>query len=105
LNLDLVLTPLLTFIPSGTVRKWLDVLAGAQSTDVRQTARLHRHVLDVVEGSEGGTGAARGKAFAERRRRALGRVPPELRQTVEEIANQIAAKRRKHRSASGRRKE
>jgi hypothetical protein len=76
--------------PAGLERV-LPTLAASQDPEVAETARLFRLVSNVVAAELGGKP---GQA-----RRSLARVPPELRQTVSEYADQIVAAQRKSKAS------
>lgn len=101
------LRELLTHFHPGVVRTWIESLSACETNkEVAETAKLYLFVLEALAASEQKSAPDRGKGPAARLRRALGRVPPELRKTVEEIAEKIRAKRRAQSAltAKGRRK-
>jgi TolA-binding protein len=93
--LDDTLRKLIAIFRLELVRTWIESLEACErSKEVSETARLYRFVLDALAATEQSTPADRGKGPAARLRKALGRVPPELRATVKEIAEKIREERR-----------
>lgn len=84
---------LLPHYPLLTIESWIDTLENAGG-EIGEKASLYRFVLNVVKAGEPSSGKESKKGPAERIRKALARVPPELRQTVEEMAESIRKKRR-----------
>lgn len=85
-------------------RKWIQTwtaLLSIHYPDAAETARLYRLVVEVLEAGDGG-GAREGRSAA-RQRRALARVPPELRRSVEELVAQAKESHRRSREPRGRR--
>lgn len=73
----------------GVVRGLLEWLAAIEDLELAETARLYRLVLDVVETVEAAQEGESQEHRPPRMRFALARVPPELRKTVEELAESI----------------
>ncbi|MHC9538602.1 MAG: tetratricopeptide repeat protein [Vulcanimicrobiota bacterium] len=84
---------LLPSFPLLTIERWIDTLESAGGK-IGEKASLYRFVLNVVKAGEPSSGKESKKGPAERIRKALARVPPELRQTVEEMAESIRKERR-----------
>lgn len=80
--------------PPEVVRGLLERLAAIEDLELAETARLYRLVLDVVEAVETSHEGEIGERRPSKMRFALARVPPELRKTVEELAESILATRR-----------
>jgi len=74
---------------AGKVRSLLEKLVTIEDHELSETARLYQLVLDVVEASEASAGERREGGRPPRVRFALARVPPEVRKTVEELAESI----------------
>ncbi len=72
-----------------TYRKLVDYLKAIEAQDVKEQAPLHGHVLTALEATQPRRGSRGKKGPAARLREALGRVPPELRDNVREIAEVI----------------
>ena len=89
-NLSPLLEYMLSCLDLGWSRKWIDILTGGESK-TNETLVPYRFVLEVLEASSSATGP-KGR---EHYRRALARVPPELRQSVGEIAEKIRERRPK----------
>ncbi|HEV2854337.1 MAG TPA: ATP-binding protein [Thermoanaerobaculia bacterium] len=84
-----ILESVFIFFDLRWARKWIDTLVASGASE---TATLYSFVLEVLE-----TGSpATGRQGRERFRRVLARVPPELRQTVGEIAEKVRESRRKY---------
>jgi tetratricopeptide (TPR) repeat protein len=81
-------------LPLPEVRQLLDELAQHANPEVNDMARLHRFVLDVLEAQEAPRGRTK-LSPAIRKRRALARVPAELRAVVAEKADIVRKERKK----------
>jgi tetratricopeptide (TPR) repeat protein len=94
-EVDSAIENLLRFLAPARVRAWLEPVSCADSTQpTREEASRWLHVTNVLEALLPAEGADRRLGAAERRSRALGRVPSELRDTVLDAAERIAASRR-----------
>jgi DNA polymerase III delta prime subunit len=74
--------------PLLTTRKWLNVLETSQVREVLETAKIYRLVVEALGAIEP-TSVTRHQKTTARIRRALARVPPELRQSVKEAVDEI----------------
>jgi ATP/maltotriose-dependent transcriptional regulator MalT len=93
-QVDDLLKAALGRLPLPDVRQLLGELSHHANPEVSDMARLHRFVLDVLEAQE----APRGRTKlnpSTRKRRALARVPAELRAVVAEKADIVRKERRK----------
>jgi hypothetical protein len=93
-QVEALLKPVLCRLPLPEVRQLLDELLQRADPEVNDMARLYRFVLDVLEAQE----APRGRTklnLSTRKRRALARVPAELRAVVAEKADIVRKERRK----------
>ncbi|MBI4699883.1 MAG: tetratricopeptide repeat protein, partial [Deltaproteobacteria bacterium] len=79
---------LLVGLPTSEARSAVKQLAQSGDQSVSELARLHLLVVGVLE-AEQGSGRAKGSRAA-RRKRALARVPVELRATVADAARRVA---------------
>jgi hypothetical protein len=86
---------LLSRFPLDKTRLWLDKIATSKvNPKAAETAIFNLFVLDALEAAELVQTGQSSNGPAARVRRALARVPPELRQTVKDVANQIQKNRR-----------
>ncbi len=88
--------------PGEAIRTYRDLLThleASRAPELREQALPHRHVLTALEAAQPRRGAHGKKGPAARLREALGQVPPELRETVREIAEVILFGRRTEESS------
>jgi hypothetical protein len=89
-----LLKAVLERLPLPEVRQILDELSHHGNPEMNDMARLHSFVLDVLEAQEAMRGMNK-LSPAIRKRRALARVPAELRAVVAEKAEILREERKK----------
>jgi len=89
-----VLKTILSTLPLPLSEQLVGEIQQSPEPSIVETAHLHRFVLDLLRADEPALGRVKLGPEA-RRKRALGRVPPELRETVIEKAELIKQQRTK----------